>query len=59
VSAIPALRSTFSARQVFNETSAQLDDFALMNCPVVALNVFYSTVLTRFRIFLQLWTALS
>ena len=33
--------------------------FAVVNCADVALNAFYSPVLTRCRIFLQLWTALS
>ena len=42
-----SLPHTFSARPLFDETFAQSDIFAVVNCPAVALGVFYSTVLTR------------
>ena len=49
----PSQPHTFSARLLFDETSAQPDVFAFMNCPVVALRVFYSTVSMRSLTFLQ------
>jgi len=36
-----------SVRVLIRETFTQADIFAVVNCPVVALSVFYSTVLTR------------
>ena len=45
---------TFSAGLLFVETFAQPDVFALVKCPVAALDLFYSTVLMRSLIFLQL-----
>jgi len=54
VSAIAAAPHTFSTRLLFNETFAQLDVFAVVNWPVVALSVFYFTVLMLCVIFLQL-----
>jgi len=56
----PSRPHTFSARVLFEETFAQPVVFAVVNCPVVALSVFYSTVkLMRRLVFLQLWTTLS
>jgi len=43
-----------SDRLLFDETFAQPCIFAVVNCAGVALNVFYSPVLMRWRIFLQL-----
>jgi len=54
----PSQSYTFSARLLFDETFAQPGVFAVANCPVVALGVFYSTVLMRSLKFLQL-TALT
>jgi len=48
-----------SDRLLFDETFTQPSIFSVLNCADVALTVFYSPVLTRCRIFLQLWTALS
>ena len=48
-----------SDRLLFDETFTQPCVFTLVKCADVALNVFYSPILTRFRIFLQLWAALS
>jgi len=42
-----------SDRLFFDETFAQPCIFAVVNCAEVALSLFYSPVLTRFRIFLQ------
>jgi len=39
-----ATAHTFSARLLFDETFAQPDVFAVVNCPAVALSVFCSTV---------------
>jgi len=36
---------------LFEDTLAQLDVFPIVNCPVVALSVFYSTVLMHSLIF--------
>ena len=55
----PSQPHTFSARLLFDETAVQPDVFAFMNCPAVALNVFYSTVSMRSFIFLQSWNALT
>ena len=43
---------------VFDKTSVH-PDFAVVNCSDAVMNVFYSPVLTRSLIFLQLWTAVS
>jgi len=40
----PSQPHTFSARLLFDATFAQLEVFAFVNCPVVALSLFYSTV---------------
>ena len=48
-----------SDQLLFDETVAQHCIFAVVNCADVALSVFHSPVLTRCRMFLQLWTALS
>jgi len=45
---------TFSARLLFDETFPQPDVFTVVNCPVVALSVLYSTVLMQSLVFLQL-----
>jgi len=45
---------TFSARLLYDGTFALPDVVAIVNCPVVALNVFYSTVVIGSLIFLQL-----
>jgi len=56
----PSQPHTFSARlQLFDEPFAQPDVSTVVNCTVVALSVFHSTVLMRSLIFLQLWTALT
>jgi len=55
----PFKARTFSARMLFDETFARSDVFAVLNCPVVVLSVFYSIILRRSLIFLQLWTALT
>jgi len=55
----PSQSHTFSAQLLFNETFAQSDVFAIVNCPVVTLSVFYSTVLMRGRMFLRLWIVLT
>jgi len=43
---------------VFDKTVAQ-PHFAVVNCSHAMMSVFYSPVLTRTLIFLQLWTAVS
>jgi len=45
---------TFSAQLLFDATFAQPCIFAVANFADVALSVFYSPVLTRCRLFLQL-----
>jgi len=45
--------------KAIDETFAQPGVFAVVNCPVVALSVFYSTALMRSLICLRLWTALT
>jgi len=42
-----------------DKTFTQPDVFAVVNCSVVALSVFYSTVLMRSLLILKLWTALT
>jgi len=55
----PSQPHTSSAPLLFDEMFAQPDVFAVVNCTVVALSVFYSTVLMLSLIFLQLRTALT
>jgi len=43
----PSQPHTFSARLLFDETFERPDVFAVLNCPVVVLSVFYSTVIMR------------
>jgi len=43
---------------LFDETLAQ-PHFAVVKCSDAVMSVFYSPVLTRCLIFLQLWTAVS
>jgi len=50
---------TFSAQLLFDETYVQPDISAIMNWPVVAFSVFYSTVLMHSLVFLQLRPALT
>ena len=50
----PSQPHTFSDRKLFDKTFAWPDVFAVVSCRVLALSVFYSTVLMRSLIFLQL-----
>jgi len=43
----PSQPHAFSARLLLDETFAQPDVFAVVNCPVIVLNVFYSAILMR------------
>jgi len=44
----PSQPHAYSVRHLFNETFAQPDVFAVLNCPaVIVLSVFYSTNLMR------------
>jgi len=51
----PSQLHVFTAGLLFDETFAQRDVFAVVNCPAV----FYSTVLMHNLIFLQLLTVLT
>ena len=55
----PSQPHNFSAGLLFDEEFGEPDVFEVVNCPVVALSVLYSTVLMRGVIFLQFWTSLA
>jgi len=57
MSAIPT--AYLLTQLLFGKTFAQPVVFVVVKCTDVAMSVFYFLVLTRCRIYLQLWTALS
>jgi len=48
----PSQPHALHARLLFDQTFAQPDVFAVVNCPVIVLNMFLSTISMRSRMFL-------